>query len=466
MKIGKAGRLAALAISGVLVLSACNPAGRDGGGTQPTTDGSGAVEFTKELSGTLNTSGFNPSDEVGKSRSDLAAERIAPVEVVQDTTNFDPQKFSAQVASGQTPDLIQVNRSMVGTLADRELIVPLDQCYDLWQVDPAERYYQAALDDVTYDGSLYAIPQFFQTSMIIANKRVMEQAGVTIDQLDTSKPDQIIAAAEQMYAESGGVPSLIGFDPDLPGSVAVWLIAFGGGAMEDNGQPALDQQANVEALTWLKQLVDAQGGNAAFQSFKQTMDVFGDQNQYVADQVGAQLWAQWYINVLANTKDDVSVEATPVRTTAGDVIGFAGGTAFAIPAGGKNPSAACAWAIEATSPDAWQAAGAARAETVAERDSINTGLFTGSPVADELVREQFVEPSGNADFDQLIATSYQTLENPVSVGGSAVGQEIDDALKNAVAQVLAGSMEPEAALQEAQATAMRAWDQSAIGQRG
>ena len=355
---------------------------------------------------------------------------------------------------------------MVGTLADRELIVPLDQCYDLWQVDPAERYYQAALDDVTYDGSLYAIPQFFQTSMIIANKRVMEQAGVTIDQLDTSKPDQIIAAAEQMYAESGGVPSLIGFDPDLPGSVAVWLIAFGGGAMEDNGQPALDQQANVEALTWLKQLVDAQGGNAAFQSFKQTMDVFGDQNQYVADQVGAQLWAQWYINVLANTKDDVSVEATPVRTTAGDVIGFAGGTAFAIPAGGKNPSAACAWAIEATSPDAWQAAGAARAETVAERDSINTGLFTGSPVADELVREQFVEPSGNADFDQLIATSYQTLENPVSVGGSAVGQEIDDALKNAVAQVLAGSMEPEAALQEAQATAMRAWDQSAIGQRG
>ena len=196
--------------------------------------------------------------------------------------------------------------------------------------------------------------------MIIANKRVMEQAGVTIDQLDTSKPDQIIAAAEQMYAESGGVPSLIGFDPDLPGSVAVWLIAFGGGAMEDNGQPALDQQANVEALTWLKQLVDAQGGNAAFQSFKQTMDVFGDQNQYVADQVGAQLWAQWYINVLANTKDDVSVEATPVRTTAGDVIGFAGGTAFALPAGGKNPSAACAWAIEATSPDAWQAAGAAR----------------------------------------------------------------------------------------------------------
>ena len=45
---------------------------------------------------------------------------------------------------------------MVGTLADRELIVPLDQCYDL-AGRPGQRYYQAALDDVTYDGSLYAI---------------------------------------------------------------------------------------------------------------------------------------------------------------------------------------------------------------------------------------------------------------------------------------------------------------------
>jgi multiple sugar transport system substrate-binding protein len=169
--------------------------------------------------------------------------------------------------------------------------------------------------------------------------------------------------------------------------------------------------------------------------------------------------------VVSNTKEDVSLAAVPIKTLEGEPLAMAGGTAFAVAAAGKNKSAACAWAINATSEAAWTAAGQARAKTVEEKKAINTGLFTGSPTADEAVRTQFVKPSGNADFDQVITTFYEVLPGNTSRGSSAVGQLIDQNFNNAVSVALTGEKPPEQALADAQASALRAWDQSKAGQR-
>ena len=87
----------------------------------------------------------------------------------------------------------------------------------------------------------------------------------------------------------------------------------------------------------MKQVLDAQGGYAKVKSFKDSMDVFGKNNQYVADQVGVQTWAQWYPNVLANTASKVSLAAVPIKTTSGKTLAMAGGTSFAIPKSGRTP---------------------------------------------------------------------------------------------------------------------------------
>ncbi len=101
------------------------------------------------------------------------------VTIELDTTNFDPQKFAAQAASGNVPDLLQMDRSVVATLADKDLIVPLDECYQVHGVTPDQQYYPSTIGDVTYDGKVYAVPQFFQPLALLANKRVLEKAGVT-----------------------------------------------------------------------------------------------------------------------------------------------------------------------------------------------------------------------------------------------------------------------------------------------
>ena len=459
--ISKRGLVAALACS-VVVVSGCNPAAQREEEPQASQTGGG---FSKEVSGTLKISGFNPSDEVGQSRADYAAQQLSGVTVELDTTSFDAQKFAAQAASGNVPDLLQTDRSVVATLADKDLIVPLDECYQVHGVTPDQQYYPSTIGDVTYDGKVFAVPQFFQPLALMVNKRVLEKAGVSLDQLDTSKPDQIVAVAEKLQQQKGGNPSVVGFDPDLPGSAYMWFEVFGGGTNDETGRPTLDDPNNVKALTWMKQVMDAQGGFAKVKSFKDTWDAFGDKNQFVQDQVAVQTAQQWYVNVLSNTKDDVSLAAVPIKTLAGEPIAMAGGTAFAVAAAGKNKSAACAWAINATSEAAWVAAGQARAKTVEEKNSINTGLFTASPTADEAVRTQFVKPSGNEDFDQVIGVFYEVLPGNVSRGASAVGQLIDQNFNNAVSVALTGEKSPEEALADAQAASLRAWDQSKAGKR-
>ncbi len=87
-----------------------------------------------------------------------------------------------------------------------------------------------------------------------------------------------------------------------------------------------------------------------------------------------------------------------------------------IPARAKNPAAACAWMTDLTSTEAWMAAGAARAATIEGKGGLNTGLFTGSPEADEKIRSQYVTPTGDSGFDQVISTYYDV----VGSGGRSV----------------------------------------------
>ncbi len=440
---------------GALTLTACGGDDDGGAGSQETAEG---IDFSATPEGTVKTMGFNPSDEVGSSRSDLAEERLDGVTVDMDTANFDPQKFAALSASGDLPDVVQMDRNTIATFAQKGLIMPLGECFAAQDVNPEEYWYPAVVQEASWDGDVYGAPQFFQPGMIIINTRVADAAGVVPEEIDTSQPDQLVEVTEKMTTMSGAQPTTLGFDPDMPGSTTTWIEVFGGSVMDEEGKPTLDDSKNVEALQWLGEIMDAQGGYPEVTSFKQTWDVFGAENQYVADQVGAALWAQWYINVLADTKDEVELTSQPVRDVDGNVFALAGGTALAIPTQAENPVAGCEWITTVTGLDAWEAAGDARAQTVIENDSVNTGLFTGSPVADQAVRDAHVVETGNESFDQLIATSYETLADVRTVGVSPVGQAINSALQNAAGAALSGEQSAEDALSDAQDTAMREWD--------
>ncbi len=445
-----AGGLALVTV--VAALAACGP----GGGTAA--GGDAPTDFTTAPTGELRAWAFDNADDVGEARLAYAADRLADVDVTLDQTSFDAQKFTTRVAGGQVPDVVQMDRRFVPTYAAQGLIQPLDACYEAHDVEADERFYEFVVDDVRWDDRLWAVPQFYQPPAILLNTRVLEAAGVSDDQIDTSRPDVLLDAVAVTYAESGGTPTRLGFDPVATGQAGLWVLGMGGRLTDDEGRPTLDDPANVAGVELLKRLTDAQGGYAAVKSFTDAFDTFGEANQYVTDQVAAQVNAQWYPNVLSAYTDRVALRAVPFRGADGQPFSVAGGTAFVVPAGARHPDAACAWMLALTELDAWQAAGEARAATREADGGINTGLFTGSPEADRAIREQWVVETGDAGFDQVIATYYDVLDYGRTYGASPAGQEIGNALNNAVTSALLGDATVEDALADAQHAAQRAYD--------
>jgi multiple sugar transport system substrate-binding protein len=445
--------LTALALSlSTLPLAACG-----GGEDEGSAD---AAQFGKEVSGELAVWGFNNADDVGKARLAYAQQQLGGVTIKLDETGFDSQKFTTRAASKTLPDVVQMDRQYVATYAAQDLIVPLDSCFSLYGVDPKTYWYPAVVKDVTYKDKVWAAPQFFQPSAVMLNTRVLDEAGLSAADVDTSKTDALIKTATQLTKTEGGNPSRLGFDPVAGGQAPGWVLGFGGKVMDDAGVPTLDDPNNAKALAFLKQLYDAQGGYAKAKSFSDAFDTFGKNNQFVKDQVAAQLDAQWYINVLSPYAKSVDISATPFKDQTGQPLSVSGGTSFVIPAGAKNMNAACAYLINLTNEGNWMAAADARAATLAKTPgSINTGIFTGAPTVDKAIRDKYVKASGNKGFDSTIATYYEVLDHAKSQGSSPAGQAIQSELQNAISAVLLGQKSPEQALTDAQGAAKRAYDQ-------
>ncbi|ROR66154.1 ABC transporter substrate-binding protein [Agrococcus jenensis] len=442
---------AAGAIAAALLLTGCGGAA-----------GNAEADFEADPTGALSGWGFENTDDVGQARLDHAAAQLEGVEITLDQTAFDAQKFTTLAASGSMPDVVQIDRQFVATYAAQGLLMPLDACFAANDVDPQQRWYPQVVQDVTWEDQVWAVPQFYQPPLILTNARVMEEAGVEASDLDPSDPVSLIDAAEAMSATEGGSISRVGFDPQGVSKAAMWMLSFGGGIVDESGAPTLDRAENVEAAEFLQQLYDAQGGFAEVSSLVDSFDLFGDENPYVTDQVGAAVFDQWYVNVLTPYAEQVEIGAVPLRDQEGEDFTAAGGSSFVIPAGAANPSAACAWALQLTSPEAWQAAAEARATTTEaepERLGINAGLFTGSPESDTAIRENFASAEGFPGFQGAIDSYYDVAAEGTSLGGSPAGQQIQTELQNAMQSILLGDSSAEDALAAAQEAAQRAYDQ-------
>jgi multiple sugar transport system substrate-binding protein len=442
-------RRALVAVAAALAITACGSSGDNGG--------SNAANFDPNPTGTFSAWGFNNADDVGKARLAYAAQQLGGLKVEMDQTNFDAQKFTTRLASDNVPDVVQMDREYVATYAAQGLIRPLDNCFTANKVDPKQRWYPAVVGDVTYKNQIWAVPQFYQPPAILLNKTIMTAAGVQDSDIDTSKPDTLLAAIAKMYKTNGDVPATLGFNPQATGQVYLWIVGMGGQLVGDNGVPTLDNPANVYGLELLKKITDAQGGFAKYKSFTDSFDVFGEKNQFVQNQVGAEVDAQWYPNVLSPYKDKINLAAVPFKGKDGKPVTVATGTSFVVPTKAKNPSAGCKWALTLTDQASWDAAAAARAQTVRQKNSINTGLFTGSPDADKAIRDKYIKPTGNAGFDQVISTYYEIASTGKSVGSSPAGQQLKQELTNAFTAALLGQKSPQQALADAQKATMNAY---------
>jgi len=404
---------------------------------------------------TLNIMGFGTNgDDVAKSRFAIAQQAIAPTTVSAPNGGFNDQQFLAAVASGNAPDLVYMDRAKVGTYAADGALQPLTSCVSSQKIN-LKQYRPAALSQVTYNGKVYGIPEFFDVRTIIADYAVLQQAGVSLKQLNTAHPSTLLAAAKKMFQSSGGQVTRIGFDPKLPEFFPLWAKVFGADILSADGlHPHLNDPKAVKALQFAYSLIQAQGGYNSFLSFRNTWDFFGSGNQVAKDQVGAWPMEDWYVNVLAGASPQVHTLLVPVRTLTGHVINYTSGSAWAIPKGSKDAADACKFAKTMTEVSTWVAAAKNRIEVRKAKGGVFTGLRTANIQADQAIYK--LQPKINTWFDQNIRTLDGVMPYSFSIPASPASAEFQTAWMNAVTRVLQGQQTPKQALDQAQSEAVKA----------
>jgi multiple sugar transport system substrate-binding protein len=408
----------------------------------------------KTTAGSLTIMGFGTGDDVAETRAAIATKAVGG-DVSRPSGGFNDQQFLAAVASGNVPDLVYLDRQKVGTYAAKGAFLPLTSCIKSQKINMSQ-YRKAALNEVTYKGQVYGIPEFYTIRNILVNNDVLDMTKTPIGWLNPSKPALLLKAAKQMVKfDSSGKLTRIGFDPKIPEFFPLWAKAYGVDILSKDGlTPHLNDPRAVKALTYTMSLINAQGGWDKFKAFRDTWDFFGAKNQVEENQIGAWPMEQWYYNTLASVSPGVHITGLQFRNLKNQPIQYETGSAWAIPKGAKNTAAACTWAKTMTSVSTWVAAGTNRAKIRAEKKQPYTGILTGNSIADAQIQKSI--PSINRFFDQAVKKYYDQQRFSVGIPASPASAEFQTAWNNAINRVLAGQQSPKAALDQAQKEAVAA----------
>ena len=447
--------ITALAAATALTIGAC----ANGGAQNGPGDNQAWYGGESDLTGELEIVGFGLGDEIAEVRHERALEALGQsVDVTLVEGGLDIQQFLSAVAAGDAPDLIYASRAQIGSLAARGAIVPLTDCIDGESVD-TEQYREEALAQVTFDDEIYGIPEFNQVQLTMANSELLDAAGVSLDDVNGSEPEAMSAAAEALVQRSGDDLQVIGVDSKLPEFFPLWAKARGVDLLSEDGRTAnLDDPKAVEALEWAVGIYESQGGFSAVKAFRDSADFFGEGNQFAAGELGAMPMEQWYLNVLNDVSPDAPLAFDAVRTPEGEPIAFAGGQAWAVPAGTDNGTAACRYATTMTQVDTWVEAAEARKEAREGEGGVFTGVLTGNTQADEEIRGLLSD--ADEPWQAGIDAMYEANEAAVAMPANPADAEFTRIWTDAINSVLAGDAEPADALATAQEEAQAALDEA------
>jgi multiple sugar transport system substrate-binding protein len=445
----------------LLLATACNPAAdRD-----ETAVGGQAAEWPASLedfTGEIDVWGFGTDDAIGRVRLEAFEEQHPNVVVSLTPGDFDPQAFLSAVAAGNPPDVIHIERELVGSYADRDALEPLDELIEASGFDVGV-FQDAALRQVQFEDQTWGMPQFSNVIMTFLNDSVLANAGAAPDQVDFADWDGLAQLNEQMAAAEGGNVQTVGVDPKLPEFLPLWTMANGTTMISEDGRTSqLDSPEVAEALEYAVSLYEPIGGREPYQAFSATWDLFGEANPIVEDQVGVYPIEQWYLNVLGEATPDADVVVRPFTDREGEPLSYLQGNSWALPAGSDNAQTAFEFMRFMSETDTWVAAAQGAKQEAEAAGQPYLGTYTANSEADRRIADEVFEPTGDENLDRAVETVLQMQEQAVSLPVTPAGAEIDQAVETAVNQAMLGQASAEEALaaahEEVQSALDEAWE--------
>jgi multiple sugar transport system substrate-binding protein len=466
----------------VLVLAACGPNTEspdetEGQGEPPAGESAGPAPSGGGGTGGLDASGDifvygfsyeNTDDVVARTRVEFTREQYPDLNIEFSETGFESQGFLTALQAGDPPDVVRISRDIIGSYISRGVLAPLDECIASSGIDTSI-YRPAAIEQLTSDGTLYGLPDFFDTAVWMAAADEMTEDGVDPESLDWSDWDALAAANEQMLTLEGDSLSEIGIDPKVAGDFAffgLWVYANGGALLSDDGlESLLDTPEVIEALEFTKGIIDAHGGVTPFLDFRGNPDLngdfFGSPNQFDLGSEAAFPMQEWYLNVLSEVSPDLNLYATPFLTREGEPITFQEGSGWAIVEGADNPEGACAFITSMVATEAWVAAAEVRQAAREDEGLPFTGVYSGNMEADEIIFGEMVDLSEFPVFEAAVNAVQESWDGAYAIPASPAGEEFKQIVIDAVNAALNGEVTPEEAMLAADEEAQQAIDDAA-----
>jgi multiple sugar transport system substrate-binding protein len=442
-----------LKVSLVLVVLALSAIAATGFATAGHAGKSGAT-----ASRTLDIYGMGGRDDVAQGRLDYTAAQMgSDVAINNPVGGFNDQAFLAQLAAGNVPDLVYLGRGSVGTYAAKKAFLPLTSCVKSQSIDLSQ-YRKAALQEVTYNKALYALPEFTNQITILANAAVARDAGVSMADIQTTNWKRLKAANKKMIkTDASGKLTRIGFDPKIPEFFPLWVKWFGADLLSKNGLKAqLNTPQAVAALAFTVGLINDHGGWNKFKAFRDTFDFFGANNPMKLNQIGAWPMESFIYNVFADNSPNIELESKYFTNRKGGPITMFSGNGWAIPRGAKDQDLACKFMKTMTSVEAWKTVAKARFDLRKRQNRAFTGLYTANAKADVKVYEDIYQPMGRKAFDDAVTILVRSPRYGFAIPLSPASIEVKQAYTDGINRVLNGQQSPKQALDQAQKEAQTA----------
>ncbi|WP_460571698.1 sugar ABC transporter substrate-binding protein [Humibacter soli] len=233
---------AALAVATAFALSACG----SGFGSGNSTSTSGALSSSKKpLTVLIGSSGPAETTAVTKAVSDWSKSSGTDAKVLA-ANNLD-QQLAQGFAAKKPADVFYLSTgSLAGYASNGDLLSYGDK------LSNKSDFYPSLVKSFTYDGQLYCAPKDFSTLQLVINTDMWKAAGLTASDYPKTW-DQLEAVAKKLTT-SGHIGLSMNGQYERMGA---FMVQAGGNLMNaDSTKATANSQANVDALTYLKKLLN------------------------------------------------------------------------------------------------------------------------------------------------------------------------------------------------------------------
>lgn len=414
---------------------------------------------------TLRVWGYGLDDTRAKARVAAFTKNNPNITIEPVGGTLNTQQLLTAVASGDPPEVVNVDRVQTGSWAGRNAIDPLDDLISRDKFDFSQ-FYPFLADQVKYKNQVYGIPQFVNVDFLFMNLDVLKEGNIDPASIDPGNWQQLQDIGAKLAKVSGDKTERTGFDTKAQdGRLWYWAWANGVDLISADGTKAqFNDPKVVEALTWAKETVDKQGGEKARAAFQQAQNFFSPQNPVLIGQIGMTLYEQWLIGVMKVNPNANFRTMLPRKHNSQDNLTLASGQAFAIPKGIQGEMREAAWAFikGMTSTEAWVAGENATAAGNKEKSEPYHPTITGNINADQEAWTKIY--SGiSAGYDETVKLFPEALKAAKFPYSGPVAAQIADLVKANINDALQGVRTPQEALDDLQEKAQQEIDNFAKG---